>query len=184
MGWAPPPFPRARPGLWQKRSQGPDLALRTHPPRFLLHYLMSNYTLTCTEMKKGFSVRQNLLEIFRPRWASLPQLPNHCCLAWPQLERPHVPGRPPGLLISSSTGRGLLGQEDPWLRPLDAACVPACAGLFLACARSFMSLAMSLCSERACSYVPMTVAPLAGAVRFTQQSGLALKALLCCTLFL
>lgn len=41
-------------------ARGPDPELRAHPPRLLLCYLMGNYTLTRTEAKKGFSVKQNL----------------------------------------------------------------------------------------------------------------------------
>lgn len=51
-----------RDGLDQARTeagQGPAPGA-ARPPGLLLRYLMGNYTLTCTEAKKGFSLKQIL----------------------------------------------------------------------------------------------------------------------------
>ena len=50
-GWAPPGWNQAR---RQGRARGPDSELHAHLPRFLLHYLMGNYTLTCMEQRRDF----------------------------------------------------------------------------------------------------------------------------------
>lgn len=51
---------RAGTGL-ARSSQGSAEPGAVPTPRFLLCHLMDNYTLTCTEAKKGFSVKENLL---------------------------------------------------------------------------------------------------------------------------